>query len=248
MSIENAYQIPFPELSEQVPREDQPLPHKQRPWLPLRDTPAYRAGYNPDNCSTQELLAAVIRGPDNIPGAYSLLESFRGLRGISHADIRELTSIPGIGQAKAASIKAALELGRRMNAPDEDAPTIQSPEDAAAILIPKIGHLEKERLLVLPLNTRNRLIGEPIEVYNGSLNASIVRVGEVFRPALRANAAAIIIAHNHPSGDVTPSPEDVSLTRAFVEAGKMLDIDLLDHLVIGGNNYLSLKARGMGFE
>ncbi|MGB2895031.1 MAG: JAB domain-containing protein, partial [Anaerolineales bacterium] len=120
------------------------------------------------------------------------------------------------------------ELGRRMNAPDEDAPTIQSPEDAAAILIPKMGHLEKERLLVLPLNTRNRLIGEPIEVYNGSLNASIVRVGEVFRPALRANAAAIIIAHNHPSGDVTPSPEDVSLTRAFVEAGKMLDIDVLD--------------------
>jgi DNA repair protein RadC len=139
LSIENAYQIPFPELSEGVPREDQPLPHKQKPWLPLRDTPAYRAGYNPDTCSTQELLAAVIRGPDNIPGAYSLLENFRGLRGISHADIRELTSIPGIGQAKAASIKAALELGRRMNAPDEDAPTIQSPEDAAAILIPKIG-------------------------------------------------------------------------------------------------------------
>jgi DNA repair protein RadC len=101
---------------------------------------------------------------------------------------------------------------------------------------------------VLPLNTRNRLIGEPIEIYNGSLNASIVRVGEVFRPALRANAAAIIIAHNHPSGDVTPSPEDVSLTRAFVEAGKMLDIAVLDHLVIGANTYLSLKAKGMGFE
>ncbi len=188
------------------------------------------------------------RGPANLLGAYSLLEKFHGLRGISHADIRELTSIPGIGPARAASIKAALELGRRMNTPEEDAITIQSPDDAAKLLIPKIGHLEKERLVILALNTRNRLIGDPVEVYNGSLNASLIRVGEVFKPALRANAAAIIVAHNHPSGDVTPSPEDVAITRAFVDAGKMLDVDLLDHLIIGPSTFLSLKARGLGFE
>jgi DNA repair protein RadC len=110
-----------------------------------------------------------------------------------------------------------------------------------------MGHLEKERLLVLPLNTRNRLIGEPIEVYSGSLNSNVVRVGKIFRPALRANSAAIIVAHNHPSGDVTPSPEDIAITRAFVEAGKMLDVELLDHIIIGPNTYMSLKEKGLGF-
>jgi DNA repair protein RadC len=176
-----------------------------------------------------------------------LLDRFRGLHGISNAAQQELMQIPVIGPARAASIKAALELSRRMNAPDEHAPVVQSPEDAASLLMPRIGHLEKERLVVLLLNTRNRLIGEPVEVYNGSLNASMVRVGEVFRPALQANAAAILIGHNHPSGDVTPSPEDVALTRAFVEAGRMLDVDLLDHLIVSSNRYVSLKAKGLGF-
>lgn len=213
----------------------------------MRDTPAYRAAYSPEACTTQELLAAVIRGSHGIAGAYALLDHFRGLHAISNAAQQELTQIPGIGPARAASIKAALELGRRMNIPDEHAPIIQSPEDAAAVLMPRIGHLEKEHLVVLLLNTRNRLIGEPIEVYNGSLNASMVRVGEVFRPALQANAAAILIAHNHPSGEVAPSPEDVALTRAFLEAGRMLDVDLLDHLIVSSNRYISLKAKGLGF-
>lgn len=247
MNNDNAYQMPLPELSEQVPRRGRPSSARDRLWLPMRDTPAYRAAYSPEACTTQELLAAVIRGSQGIPGAYALLDHFRGLRAISNAAQQELMQIRGIGPARAASIKAALELGRRMNEPDEHAPTVQSPEDAAALLMPRIGHLEKERLVVLLLNTRNRLIGEPVEVYNGSLNASMVRVGEVFRPALQANAAAILIAHNHPSGEVAPSPEDVALTRAFVEAGKMLDVDLLDHLIVSSNRYISLKARGLGF-
>jgi DNA repair protein RadC len=113
--------------------------------------------------------------------------------------------------------------------------------------MPRIGHLEKERLVVLLLNTRNRLIGEPVEVYNGSLNSSMVRVGEVFRPALQGNAASIIVAHNHPSGDVSASTEDIALTRAFVEAGKMLDVEVLDHLIVASGRYLSLKAGGLGF-
>jgi DNA repair protein RadC len=247
LSAENTNQIPFPELSEKVPRQIQRDFKPGLSGLPLRDTPAYRAGYNPDVCSTQELLAAVLQGPENIAGAYHLLENFRGLQDISHAAVRELTQIPGIGPAKAASIKAAIELARRISVPVDESPSIQSPEDAAALLIPRMGHLEKERLLVLPLNTRNRLIGEPIEVYSGSLNSNVVRVGEIFRPALRANSAAIIVAHNHPSGDVTPSPEDIAITRAFVEAGKMLDVELLDHIIIGPNTYMSLKEKGLGF-
>lgn len=247
MKTDPSDQFPLPELIEQVPRRQSAPSPPDRLWIPLRDRPGYRAAYSPEACTTQELLAAVIRGPRSILGASALLDQFRGLQTISNAAQQELTRIPGIGPARAASIKAALELGRRLSTPAEDMPAIQSPDDAAALLIPRIGHLEKEHLLVLLLNTRNRLLGEPIEVYNGSLNASMVRVGEIFRPALQANAASIIIAHNHPSGDVSPSPEDVALTRAFVDAGKMLDVDVLDHLIVASNRYLSLKARGLGF-
>jgi DNA repair protein RadC len=235
------------ELTDDHPRMKELSRQTDPLWLPLRDTPAYRAAHTPDACTTQELLAAVIRGPNDIPGAQALLHSFRGLQAISNAALRELTQIPGIGPAKAASIKAALALGRRLTSLDENAPIIQSPEHAAALLIPRIGHLEKEHLVVLLLNTRNRLIGEPVEVYSGSLNTSMIRVGEVFRPALQANSASIIIAHNHPSGDVAPSPEDIAVTRAFVEAGRLLDVDVLDHLVIAANRYISLKSRGLGF-
>ena len=247
MKTETSYQIPLPTLSDQAPRTPTSSSSLESLWIPLRDRPGYRAAYAPEACTTQELLAAVIRGSLSIPGASALLDRFRGLQAISLAAQQELTQIHGIGPARAASIKAAIELGRRLNIPAEDAPTIQSPEDAASILMPKIGHLEKERLMVLILNTRNRLIGDPIEVYNGSLNASMVRVGEVFRPALHANAAAIIIAHNHPSGDITPSPEDIALTKAFVQAGIMLDVDLLDHLIVSSSSFISLKARGLGF-
>jgi DNA repair protein RadC len=227
---------------EELPRQTDPL------WLPLRDTPAYRAAYTPDACTTQELLAAVLRGPNDIRGASTLLSHFRGLQAISNAGVRELTHIPGIGLAKAGSIKAALALARRLASLDEDAPILHCPDDAAALLVPRMGHLEKEQLIVLSLNTRNRLIGEPVEVYSGSLNTSLVRVGEVFRPALQANAASVIIAHNHPSGDVSPSPEDIAVTRAFVEAGKLLDVEVLDHLVIAANRFISLKAKGLGFQ
>jgi DNA repair protein RadC len=110
-----------------------------------------------------------------------------------------------------------------------------------------MGALEQEHLRVMLLDTRNRLM-RIVEVYRGSLNSSLVRIGEVLRDAVRSNAAAVIVVHNHPSGDPTPSPEDVSLTRSIVEAGKILDIEVLDHLVIGKNRFVSLKARGLGFE
>jgi len=247
LTTQSSYQIALPKLSEQVPRKPSTL-KPEGMWLPLRDRPVHRAAYTPEACTIQELLAAVLRGPRSIPGASALLDQFRGLQAISNAAQQELTRVPGIGPARAASVKAALELARRLNTPADDAPVVQSPDDAAALLIPRIGHLEKERLVVLLLNTRNCLLGEPVEIYNGSLNASMVRVGEVFRPALQANAASIIIAHNHPSSDTSPSPEDVALTRSFVEAGRMLDVDVLDHLIIGRDKYLSLKAKGLGFS
>jgi DNA repair protein RadC len=109
-----------------------------------------------------------------------------------------------------------------------------------------MSRLEQETMRVLLLDTRNHLIRDPM-VYQGSLNASVVRVGELFREAVRANAAAVIVAHNHPSGDPTPSPEDVAMTRTLVEAGRLLDIEVLDHLVIGKGRWVSLKAQGLGF-
>jgi DNA repair protein RadC len=159
----------------------------------------------------------------------------------------ELCNHRGIGPAKAAQLKAAVELGRRLAiALPEEQPSIQSPDDAAALLLYEMGALEQEHLRVLLLDTRNRLI-RMVDVYRGSLNTSIIRVGEAFRDAVRANAASIIVVHNHPSGDPTPSSEDVSVTRALVEAGRLLDIEVLDHLVIGKNSYISLKAKGLGF-
>jgi DNA repair protein RadC len=110
-----------------------------------------------------------------------------------------------------------------------------------------MGALEREQLRVILLDTRNRLM-QIVEVYRGSLNTSLIRVGEVFRDPVRANAAAIIVAHNHPSGDPSPSAEDVAVTKAIIEAGKLLDIEVLDHLVIGHNRYVSMKAKGLGFE
>jgi DNA repair protein RadC len=112
----------------------------------------------------------------------------------------------------------------------------------------ELSALDQEYLYVIHLDTRNRVIGSPREVYHGSLNTSLIRVAEVFSEAVKVNAAGIIVVHNHPSGDPSPSPEDVAVTRALVEAGKLLDIDVLDHLVIGQHRFVSLKERGLGFS
>ena len=202
--------------------------------------------------SSAELIAILLRtgieGLNAVRLAQELLMDLGGLAGLHRVPYEELRSRRGIGPAKAAQLKAAVELGRRLGAAvPEDRPTIQSPGDAAALLLYEMGALEQEHLRVLLLDTRNRLI-RTIEVYRGSLNTSLIRVGEVFRDAVRSNAASVIIVHNHPSGDPTPSPEDVSVTRALVEAGSLLDIEVLDHLVIGKNCFVSLKSKGLGFN
>jgi DNA repair protein RadC len=193
------------------------------------------------------LLRAGIQGLNVLQMAQKLLLDMGGLAGLHQAPLEALCERRGIGPVKAAQLKAAIELGRRLSvASPEEKPVIQSPEDAAALLLYEMGALEQEHLRVLLLDTRNRVM-RAVEVYRGSLNSSTIRIGEIFRDAIFANAAAIIVAHNHPSGDPTPSPEDVRVTKTLVESGELLDIEVLDHLIIGKNRYISLKSRGLGF-
>jgi DNA repair protein RadC len=209
------------------------------------------ATIGPRALSDAELVAILLRtgieGLNAVQLAQQMLLELGGLAGLHRTDYKELVSRQGIGPAKAAQLKAAVELGRRFAAASpEEQPVIDSPDDAAGLLLYEMGALQTEELRVIILDTRNRLI-EIAEVYSGSVNASLIRIGEVFREAVRSNAAAVIVAHNHPSGDPAPSPEDIAVTRAFVEAGKLMDIEVLDHLVIGKGRFVSMKAQGLGF-
>ena len=216
--------------------------------LPLREQPAYRVSQNAAACNTSELLAAVIGGQKQIEISQALLARFDGdIRRLYLAHPAELAVVKGISQATAVRIKAALNLGLRLNIPSEERPSINSPADAAALVQYDMSLLEKEHLRVLLLDRRNR-VQDIEEVYQGSVNSSQIRVGEVFRAAIKQLASAIVVVHNHPSGDPTPSPDDVAVTRAIVQAGKLLDVECLDHLVIGHGRWVSLKERGLGFN
>lgn len=215
--------------------------------LPLREQPAYRVCQNASACNVSELLAAVIGGPKQIELAQAVLTYFNNdIHRLYQAHPAELAKVKGINQSAAVRIKAALNLGLRLNIPKEERPRINSPADAAALVQYEMGLLEKEHLRVLLLDRRNQVM-DIVEIYQGSVNSSQVRVGEIFRPAIQRLASAIIVCHNHPSSDNTPSPDDVAVTRAIVQAGKLLDIELLDHLVISIKGFISLKERGLGF-
>jgi DNA repair protein RadC len=215
----------------------------------LRDQPAYRISQNAAACSVPELLAAVIGGERQIETAEALLAHFNGdLRRIYQAHPVELAQVHGISQALAVRVKAALTLGIRMQDPIETRTTINSPADAAALVQHDMSLLEKEHLRVMLLNIRNQVL-DIVEVYQGSVSSAQVRIAEVLRPAVQRMAPAIIVVHCHPSGDPTPSPDDVAVTRAIVQAGKLLDISTLDHLIIGqGGRWVSMKERGLGFS
>lgn len=205
----------------------------------------------PQALSPAELIAILLRvgvpGENAVQVGQRLLNYFGGLAGLHRAPLEELVNQHGVGPAKAAQLKAAIELGRRLNSlPSEDEPTINSPEDAARLVSYEMSALEEEHLRVIMLDTRNHMM-DISEVYHGSVNTSQVRVGEVFKSAIRRNATAVIVVHNHPSGDPTPSPDDVAVTRALVDAGRLLEVEVLDHLVIGRGRYVSMKERGLGF-
>ena len=158
-------------------------------------------------------------------------------------------AVHGIGLVKAIEIKAAMELGKRMllSMPEQQRTQVKTPADAAQFLMLEMGLLEQEEVHALLLDARNKVLAAP-QIYKGSLNAASMRLAEVFKPAIRANCASIIVAHNHPSGDPAPSGEDVTVTKSLVQAGKLLDIEVLDHIVIAQNRYVSLKERGLGFD
>ncbi|MFZ4660500.1 MAG: RadC family protein [Caldilineaceae bacterium] len=206
----------------------------------------------PNALNTAELLAIILRvgnrGENVIRMSERLLSEFGGLPGLAQANFEELCSTHGIGDAKATQIKAALELGRRlMAAAPQERLQVRSPLDVANLLMLEMSLLEQEQLRVVLLDTKNYII-RVHTVYTGSLNSAVVRISEVFREPIRTNSAAIAVAHNHPSGDPTPSPEDVRVTEMIVEAGALLDIDVLDHLIIGRNRFVSMKERGLGFK
>src|SRR5699024_3841427 len=217
--------------------------------VPKEERPRERLiKYGENHLSNQELLAILIGSATRRESVMDLsnrvLVHFEGLKLLSEATIDQLTSIKGIGKAKGIAILAAIELGKRIRQyKPEESYTVRSPEDGADYIMEEMRNLNQEHLVVLFLNTKNQIIHRQT-IFIGSLNASIVHPREIFREALKRSAASIICAHNHPSADPTPSQEDIHVTRRLAEAGKIMGIELLDHLVIGNNSFVSLKEKG----
>jgi DNA repair protein RadC len=221
--------------------------------IPAAERPRERlAARGVAGLSTAELIALVwgsgARGLGAVDLAEEALARHDGLAGLARASDLELLDLPGVGTAKAAQLTAAFELGSRLLA---DWPTgrwmIRSPRDVADRLILQMGRLEREELRVVLLNTKNAVL-KVVTAYQGNVSASLVRVGELFRDAVRLTASGIILVHNHPSGDPTPSPDDLHLTAEALAAGRLLDIAVLDHLVIGHDAYVSMRDRGISFD
>ncbi|GGG02558.1 UPF0758 protein YsxA [Paenibacillus albidus] len=217
------------------------LPHEERPRERMMH-------YGAESLSQAELLAILLRTGTRresaIHIAQRMLKQIGSLRGLADLSIEELTGIKGIGPAKAVQLKAGIELGRRMaNSRLNEPVTIRSPQDAAEILTEQLRYLQKEHFVCLFLNTKNHVLAQET-LSMGSLNASIVHPREVFRAAIKCSSASIICAHNHPSGDPTPSPEDIALTKRLQQAGEIVGIDVLDHLIIGDSSFVSLKEKG----
>ena len=220
------------------------LPTGERPRERLRD-------HGPRFLSNAELIAILLRtgvtGENVVNLSVRLLSHFQGLPGLARASFSELSSLKGISEAKTCQVMAALELGRRLiSLQPEDRPVISSPGDIANLLSAEMSFLEQEHLRVVLLDTKNHVLGIN-EIYVGNVNSSVVRPAEVLRPAIRENAVALIVVHNHPSGDPAPSPEDAAITRELREAGALLGIEVLDHVILGGNRHVSLKEQGLGF-
>ena len=219
--------------------------------LPETERPRERlARLGAEALSEQELLCCIIgrgiAGESVLVTAQRLLQRFQSLRGLAEASIEQLAEIRGVGLAKAVQLKAAAELARRVALPSNDGTPrlIDSPDSAAAMVRPQLLDKKKEHFVALLLDNRHHLIRKA-DISVGSLSASLVHPRELFKEAIAASAAAIILVHNHPSGDPEPSEHDLALTKRLVQAGKVLGIDVVDHLIIASRGTVSLKALGL---
>jgi len=217
--------------------------------MPADERPRERlVRYGAEALSTSELLAIILRVGSSRGSAIALgnelLSRFGSLKAIAKATVEELSTVAGMGTAKAAQIKAAFELGKRLATATDERPLVNRPELAAGLIMEEMRYHDKEHFKALLLDTRNRCIAVR-SVSIGSLNSNVAHPREVFHEAVSHSAAAMIVVHNHPSGDPTPSEEDKALTRRLVEAGKIMGIELLDHLVIGDGRWVSLKEKGL---
>jgi DNA repair protein RadC len=230
----------------------QPAYHLRVGELPEHERPRERlARLGPAALTTTELIAILLRtgtaGEDVMQLAARLLGDHGGLRGIAAADVATLAHAAGLGPARASTVAAAFELARRTAREDPPLhPAVRSPGDIARLLQADLESLPHEELHLLVMDTRHRVLTATM-LYRGSVNAAPGRVAELFREAVRMNATAIAVAHNHPSGDPAPSRDDVEFTKAVVAAGELLDVSVLDHVVFGHGRYVSMRERRLGF-
>jgi len=217
--------------------------------LPANERPRERlAQHGAETLSNGELIAILLRTGSRKESAIALanrlLAKFESLKGIAQATVEELSTIDGLGLAKAAQLKAAFELGKRLAlTSDENRPAISCPGDAASLVMERLRYEDKEHFLALFLDSRHRVISyRTISI--GNLQANLVHPREVFKEAVSRSAAALIAVHNHPSGDPSPSEEDYAITTRLKDAGDLIGINLLDHLIIGAGKFVSLKEEG----
>ncbi|MFC7440834.1 RadC family protein [Laceyella putida] len=226
-----------------------------RNYMLLRDVPEEErprermVQLGPEHVSNAELIALLLRtgstGESVMVLAQRVLSKAGGLKGLTRLSLQELMEIHGIGPAKAVQLMAGIELGQRISRMlPEDRYAIRSPGDAALYVMDELRFQQQEHFICLFLNTKYRVIDKKC-IFKGSLNTSVVHPREIFHEAIRSSAAAVICVHNHPSGDPTPSPEDLLVTERLVEAGRLLGIEVVDHLITGDQTYFSMKEKGL---
>ena len=216
--------------------------------LPVSERPREKLlHHGPETLSNRELLAIILRVGTRRRSALALADQllayFGSLRELREARCEELQAVEGIGLAKAAQILAAIELGRRVQASVKVPTVVRFPQDAADYMMEHLRYLDREVMRLIILDTKNQVIASPT-VSVGTLNSSMVHPREIFKECIRRSAASLIVAHNHPSGDPSPSTEDIQVTKRLQRAGEILGIDVLDHIIIGDNRFVSLKEEG----